>query len=188
MEQWMQLRFIVRYWAWRGDDLGRQAPQHFLYFLPLPQGQSSFRPGLGAWNWIVFRLSRPPHRTLCRSHSPRKPRNLSVLNGGFRPVVVSARTPPDMTPTSTVPFTKSGSLKMERQVLEVSAFRAPAGTLISCPSDRRMQSAIPACIGHRCAVSDRIADNRVDMTRPIAKIWVNSLSAWCDTTRASARR
>ena len=35
---------------------GRQAPQHFLYFLPLPQGQGSFRPGLGACNPIVFRL------------------------------------------------------------------------------------------------------------------------------------
>src|SRR5271166_842254 len=45
-----------RDWASRGDDFGRQAPQHFLYFLPLPQGQSSFRPGLGACNRIVFRL------------------------------------------------------------------------------------------------------------------------------------
>src|SRR6266436_770876 len=53
---------------------------------------------------------------------------------------------------------------MDRQVLKVSAFRAPAGTLISRPSDRRMLSAIPACIGRRCAVADRIADNRVDRT------------------------
>ena len=45
-----------RDWASRGDDFGRHAPQHFLYFLPLPQGQSSFRPGLGACNRIVFRL------------------------------------------------------------------------------------------------------------------------------------
>src|SRR6266481_5003393 len=72
--------------------------------------------------------------------------------------------------------------------LKVSASRAPAGTLISRPSDRRMLSAILACIVRRCAVADRIADNRVDRTRPIAKIWVNGLSAWCDTTRAPARR
>src|SRR5208337_2359834 len=45
-----------RDWASRGDDFGRQAPQHFLYFLPLPQGQRSFRPDLGACNRIVFRL------------------------------------------------------------------------------------------------------------------------------------
>ena len=62
-------------------------------------------------------------------------------------------------------------------------FRASAGTLISRPSDRRMPSAILASIGRRSAVADRIADNRVDRTRPIAKIWVNGLSASCDTTR-----
>src|ERR1700682_182457 len=28
---------------------------------------------------------------------------------------------------------------------------------------------------------------RVDRTRPIAKIWVNGLSAWYDTTRAAAK-
>src|ERR1035438_6380741 len=37
--------------AWRRLD--RQAPQHFLYFLPLPQGQRSFRPTLGC----VLRMS-----------------------------------------------------------------------------------------------------------------------------------
>src|SRR5690349_14756479 len=90
-----------------------------------------------------------------------------------------------MTPTSRSVH-KVGFPKMDRQVLKVSAFRDPAGTLISHPSERRMLSAIPACIGHRCAVADRIADNRVNRTRPIAKIWVNGLSAWCDTTRAPA--
>src|SRR5262249_59773018 len=55
---------------------------------------------------------------------------------------------------------------------------------ISRPCDRRMLSAILACIVRRCAVADRIAGNWVDRTRPIAKIWVNGLSAWCDTTRA----
>ena len=29
-----------------GAGLDRQAPQHFLYFLPLPQAQGSFRPTL----------------------------------------------------------------------------------------------------------------------------------------------
>src|ERR1039458_6648245 len=44
-------RFIVLPWMswmnWLGAGLDRQAPQHFLYFLPLPQGQRSFRPTLG---------------------------------------------------------------------------------------------------------------------------------------------
>src|ERR1700730_10114701 len=37
-------------------QFGPQAPQHFLYFLPLPQGQGSFRPSLGACDCIVFPL------------------------------------------------------------------------------------------------------------------------------------
>ena len=28
-----------------------EAPQHFLYFLPLPQGQGSLRPTLGSGRW-----------------------------------------------------------------------------------------------------------------------------------------
>src|SRR5437773_872061 len=37
-------------------DLGHAAsrPQHFLYFLPLPQGQSSLRPTLGLSRTIVL--------------------------------------------------------------------------------------------------------------------------------------
>src|ERR1035437_10218978 len=50
-------RLIVLPWMswmnWLGAGLDRQAPQHFLYFLPLPQGQGSFRPTLGC----VLRLS-----------------------------------------------------------------------------------------------------------------------------------
>jgi len=38
------------------------------------------------------------------------------------------------------------------------------------------------------AVADQIVDNRVDRTRPVAKIWVSGLNASCDTTRAPARR
>src|SRR6516164_509277 len=44
-----------RDWASRGDDLGVKHRNTF-YTLPLPQGQRSFRPGLGACNRIVFRL------------------------------------------------------------------------------------------------------------------------------------
>src|SRR5271166_5981984 len=68
-----------RDWASRGDDFGRQAPQHFLYFFPLPQGQSSFRPGLGACNRIVFRLRG------CLK-SPARLR-LTVCGPGFAPAV-----------------------------------------------------------------------------------------------------
>src|SRR5271166_4716730 len=53
------------------------------------------------------------------------------------------------------------------------------------------QDAVPPSwhgIGRRCAAADRIADSRVDRTRPIAKIWMNGLSVSCDTTRAPARR
>src|SRR5688500_8463931 len=36
------------------------APQHFLYFLPLPQGQGSFRPTFGASRVIVLTLAPSP--------------------------------------------------------------------------------------------------------------------------------
>jgi hypothetical protein len=34
--------------GWWSCGFRRQAPQHFLYFFPLPQGQGSFLPTLGA--------------------------------------------------------------------------------------------------------------------------------------------
>ena len=41
-----------RYAAW--------APQHFLYFLPLPQGHGSLRPTLGASRVIVLTFAPSP--------------------------------------------------------------------------------------------------------------------------------
>src|SRR5262245_24436808 len=38
------------------------APWHFLYFLPLPQGQGSFRPTLGSSRFTVLITSSPPVR------------------------------------------------------------------------------------------------------------------------------
>ncbi len=35
------------------------APQHFLYFLPLPQGQGSLRPILGSLRRMVFEWPQP---------------------------------------------------------------------------------------------------------------------------------
>ena len=35
----------------RQTGVGRHCKQHFLYFFPLPQGQGSFRPTLGAIRW-----------------------------------------------------------------------------------------------------------------------------------------
>src|SRR5262249_25599102 len=35
----------------RGEEDGNQAPQHFLYFFPLPQGHGSLRPAL---DWAIF--------------------------------------------------------------------------------------------------------------------------------------
>jgi len=41
----------------QADSASHQAPQHFLYFLPLPHGQGSLRPTLG-WEWYGL-VTRP---------------------------------------------------------------------------------------------------------------------------------
>jgi hypothetical protein len=45
------------------EEADCQAPQHFLYFLPLPQGQRSFRPALGRAFSGSASLERPMFRS-----------------------------------------------------------------------------------------------------------------------------
>src|SRR5262249_50782686 len=112
----------------------------------------------------------------------RRPRTLS-LPTGHAPIASGGS---NSCPVGYLPPTGSTCPFHGARFLRVSS---PASQYpISRPSHRRRLSAILACIGRRCAAADRIADNRVGRTRPIAKIWVNGLNASCDTTREPARR
>jgi len=84
-----------RDWASRGDDFGRQAPQHFLYFLPLPQGQRSFRPDLGACNRIVFRLRARRYKRRNRAWRLAK----TVSKSGRTSLSASTKSCPDHRPS-----------------------------------------------------------------------------------------